>query len=164
MPFATEGLQPGTEQRAGPLTVRTLRRPPGERLATVATVNDLHFGETACGVIAGLDLGPVLHAESGRAAVPAVMNQAAVAEIDAIAPDAVVAKGDLTSSGTAEQYEQFLATYGSAFGDRLAVHPRQPRQPGRGRLRPRRRAVVLPGVTLAVLDTSRPGQVGGRRG
>ena len=47
------GLQPGTEQRAGPLTVRTLDRPPGEHLATVATVNDLHFGETRCGYLAG---------------------------------------------------------------------------------------------------------------
>ena len=60
-----------TEQPAGAVTVRTLRRPPGDRLATVATVNDLHFGETRCGVIAGVDLGPVLHAEPGAAALPA---------------------------------------------------------------------------------------------
>ena len=76
-----EGLQTRDRTARRAPTVRTLRRPPGERLATVATVNDLHFGETACGVIAGLDLGPVLHAEAGRPPYPLVMNQAAVAEI-----------------------------------------------------------------------------------
>ncbi len=155
-----EGLQPGTEQRAGPHTVRTLRRPPGERLATVATVNDLHLGETACGVISGLDLGPVLHAESGRPPYPLVMNQAAVAEIKVISPDAVVAKGDLTSSGTLEQFEQFLATYGSTFGSRLAYTRGNHDNPG-WPPPPSAQSVVLPGVTLAVLDTSRPGQVDG---
>src|SRR5262245_11821819 len=100
-----EGLQPGTEQRAGPLTVRTLHRPPGARLATIATVNDAHLGETFCGVIAGLDLGPVLSVDPGQPPYPLLMNQAAVAEIEALSPDAVVVKGDLTSAGSLDQYE-----------------------------------------------------------
>jgi predicted phosphodiesterase len=155
-----EGLQPGTEQRAGPYTIRTLHRPPGERLATVATVNDLHLGETVCGVIAGLELGPVLRAEPGQPPYPLVMNRAAAAEIQLISPDAVVAKGDLSSSGTVEQFEEFLATYGSAFGSRLTYTRGNHDNPGCPPP-PLVQSVELPGVTLAVLDTSRPGRVDG---
>jgi predicted phosphodiesterase len=158
--YRYQGLQPGTEQPAGPLTVRTLIRPPGERLATIATVNDVHFGETVCGLIAGVDLGPALGVEPGEQPYPLVMNQAAVAEIATFAPDAVVAKGDLTSSGTVEQYEQFQALYGSAFGERLTVTRGNHDNPG-WPSPPSVQAVDLPGVTLAVLDTSRPGEVGG---
>ena len=41
------GLEPDTEYHEDGLIFRTLPRPPGERLATVATVNDMHFGENA---------------------------------------------------------------------------------------------------------------------
>jgi predicted phosphodiesterase len=159
-----QGLQPGSEQRAGPLTVRTLRRPPGERLATVATVNDVHFGETDCGVIPGLDLGPILSVEPGEQPYPLVMNQAAVAEIAAVVPDAVVAKGDLTAEGTLEEYEQFLGVYAAAFGERLIItrgNHDNPAVPSGLPSSPTFEVVELPGVTLAVLDTSRPGWVGG---
>jgi predicted phosphodiesterase len=159
-----QGLQPGSEQRAGPLTVRTLRRPPGERLATVATVNDVHFGETDCGVIPGLELGPILRAQPGERPYPLVMNQAAAAEIAAVAPDAVVVKGDLTAEGTPGEYEQFLDVYRSAFGDRLTVtrgNHDNPAVPSGLPASPSFEAVELPGVTLAVVDTSRPGWVGG---
>ncbi len=160
------GLQPGTEQSAGPHTVRTLRRPPGERLATVATVNDVHLGETVCGLIDGLDLGPVLRVEPGQQPYPLVMSRAAVAEIDSLAPDAVVAKGDLTASGTAEQYDQFQALYGSVFGARLIAtwgnHDNHDNHDTLGWPAPPPVQIAkLPGVTLAVLDTSRPGRVGG---
>jgi Icc protein len=155
-----QGLQPGTEQGAGPYTVRTLRRPPGARLATVATVNDVHIGETACGVIAGLDLGPVLGAEPGQQPYPLLMNHAAVAEIHTLSPDAVVVKGDLTSTGAIDQYDQFQALYGSAFGARLTVTRGNHDNPG-WPPPPAVQAVELPGVILAVLDTSRPGRVGG---
>jgi hypothetical protein len=159
-----EGLQPGTEQRAGPYTVRTLRRPPGERLATVATVNDVHFGETDCGVIPGLDIGPILHAEPGQQPYPLVMNRAAVAEIAAISADAVVVKGDLTAAGTVAEYEQFREVYDTAFGERLLVtrgNHDNPPTASDWPPSPSVQSVDLPGVTLAVLDTSRPGWVGG---
>ena len=74
------GLAPGTEHHFGGLTARTLDRPPGERLATVATMNDVHFGETACGVVEGTDIGPVLRSEPGEEPYPQLMNEAAVAE------------------------------------------------------------------------------------
>ena len=35
--------------------VRTLPRPGGELLCRFATVNDVHFGETQCGIIEGLE-------------------------------------------------------------------------------------------------------------
>lgn len=162
------GLRPGTDHDLDGLAVRTLDRPAGELLATVATANDVHFGETVCGVIEGSDVGPVFRSEPGEPPYPALMNAAAVAEMaslrDGAGPDAVVVKGDLTAEGTTEEYEAFLACYGSAFGDRLhhvrgnhdgyhgGTFASQPVQ-----------EVVLPGVTLAILDTTRqgasPGQV-----
>src|SRR5947209_20578225 len=109
-----EGLEPDHEYTVLGETFRTLPRPPGQRLATFATVNDVHFGEVECGLIEGMELGPVLRSEPGAPAYPETMNRAAVPEIGAIDPLAVVAKGDLTTHGTAAQFEEFLACYGAA--------------------------------------------------
>jgi len=87
-----------------------------------------------------------------------------VAEIAALAPDAVVAKGDLTSTGTASEYEQFLAMYAGAFGDRLIVTRGNHDNPAVAAglpASPPCQAVSLDGVILAVLDTSRPGWAAG---
>ena len=43
---------------------------PGELLATFATVNDVHFGETECGVIDGSDLGPTFAWSRARRRTP----------------------------------------------------------------------------------------------
>ena len=160
-----ERLKPDTEYDLDGMTLRTLPRPPGERLATVATVNDLHFGETVCGIMEGIDLGPPVRAEPGEPPYPETMSRAAVSEIAACAPDAVVAKGDLTSAGTAAQFADFLGCYRPAFGERLhwvlgnhdlvgedAVEAMAPR------------AVTLAGVVLALLDTAVPGRAGGAVG
>ena len=53
-----DGLEPDTDYEIDGFAFRTLPRPPGERLATFATVNDVHFGEIECGIIEGLDIGP----------------------------------------------------------------------------------------------------------
>src|SRR4051812_12058834 len=87
----SQGLEPDTEYTIEGVTFRTLPRPPGERLATVATVNDVHFGETECGVMEGFELGPVFRSEPGEPPYPEVMNTAALEEIAALDPDAVVA-------------------------------------------------------------------------
>jgi predicted phosphodiesterase len=151
------GLAPDTETdvAVGVLgrAVRTLPR-RGELLARVATVNDVHFGETVCGHIDGIDW-PTFSVEPGEPPYPETMNAAAVAEISDVRPDAVVVKGDLTSNGTRAEYDRFLEVYGGAFGDRL-VHVRGnhesfhslpvANEPTQER--------VLPGVVLAVLDTS----------
>ncbi len=148
-----------------PSTLRTLARPSGRRLATFATANDTHFGETRCGITgyAAIDeIGPILSSPPGSPPYPEVMNRAVVDEMLAFDPDAVVVKGDLTSRGRPEEYRAFLASYGrlgarlhhvrgnhDALLDSSLVRESAPY------------AVDLPGITLAVLDTTVPGAVGG---
>src|SRR5436309_12133562 len=84
-----QGLDPEHEYTVLDQTFQTLPRPPGERLATFATVNDVHFGETECGVLEGLDVGPILRAEPGEQPYSDLMNAAAIAEIEATGVDAV---------------------------------------------------------------------------
>jgi len=156
-----EGLAPATDHEIEGFSFRTLPR-LGERLATVATVNDVHFGEEVCGLMAGDDNGPVFRSEPGGEPYPELMNRGAVQEIAAIAPDAVVVKGDLTSDGTDEQYAAFLSAYAGPFGDRL-LHVRgnhdayehqtfAPSGPQR---------IDVPGLTVALLDTTIPGRASG---
>ena len=57
-----------------------------------------------------LELGPVLHSPPGAPPYPDIMNRAAVDEIVALDPDTVIAKGDLTSDGSDEQFKRFLQT------------------------------------------------------
>jgi Icc protein len=136
----------------------------GELLSTLATVNDLHFGETVCGLLEGLDLGPVLRSDPGSDPYPTVMNRAAVTEIAAATPALVVAKGDLTSSGAAAEYAEFEAVYRTEFGDRLVVTLGNHDKPGSGGKVPDVppfQTVDVEGATIAVLDTARAGIPGG---
>jgi predicted phosphodiesterase len=156
-----QGLTPDTAYELDGFSFRTLAE-PGQLLATFATVNDVHFGEDLCGVIDGSDAGPVFRSSPGEAPYPEVMNRAAVAEMAAMDPDAVVVKGDLTSNGTAEEYDAFRAVYEPAFGERLTVvrgnhesynHATYAAEPFQ--------EVALPGATLAVIDTSIDGEAAG---
>lgn len=155
-----EWLAPDTEHELDGFAVRTLPA-PGELLCRFATVNDVHFGETECGVIEGVET-PVLRVPEGAAPYPEVMNRGAVGEIAAIDPAVVLVKGDLTSDGTDEQYARFVEVYGGAFGDRMH-HIRgnhdaylgqttAPSEPVR---------VDLPGVRLLMIDTTVPFRAGG---
>jgi len=158
-----DDLQPDTVYEYGGFVFRTLARPAGERLATIATVNDVHFGETECGVMGGLGGGPTFRVPDGAEPYPETMSRGAVHEIELIDPDAVIAKGDLTADGTPEQYRDFLEVYGGAFGDRL-VHVRGNHESyGGGDLAaiPTQR-IDLPGVIVALLDTSIEGRATGR--
>ena len=95
--------------------------PAGRPLATIATVNDVHFGEVECGRLDGVmeeELGPVLRALPGEPPYPETMNRGAIAEIEALDPDVVLVKGDLTNLGTEEEYAAFLAAYGQ-LGERM---------------------------------------------
>ncbi|HUF32132.1 MAG TPA: metallophosphoesterase [Acidimicrobiales bacterium] len=151
------GLEPGSHHEVAGLSFRTLDRPPGERLATVAAVNDVHFGEEVAGVLGGRSTAPTFSVEPGETPYPEVMNRAAVAEISAVDPDVVVVKGDLTADGTLDQVQAFHDCYGSAFGEQLiwiqgnheSYHEVEIGSPSV-------QEVALPGVTLAVLDTSLP--------
>ncbi len=158
-----DGLTPDTDYSFDGIDLRTMPD-LGERLATFATVNDVHFGETICGILEGYDGGPTFSADEGDDPYPEVMNRSVIADIEAIAPDAVVAKGDLTTTGSRDEYEAFLAHYGAAFGDRL-LHVRGNHDGYAGETFAADAPVAheLPGVTLAVLDTviptDTPGQV-----
>jgi predicted phosphodiesterase len=148
-----------------PAQVRTLARPPGRLLATVATANDVHFGETECGRTgdpATDAIGPILRSAPGEPPYPELMNSAVVDEMLALDPDAVVVKGDLTDTGRAEEYEAFLSCYGRLGARMHHVRGNHDaiRDPDLAR-QDAPYAVTLDGVTLAVLDTAVPGHVGG---
>jgi 3',5'-cyclic-AMP phosphodiesterase len=165
------GLEPGTgytlevegARHDGwlPSAFMTLERPPGRLLATIATANDVHFGEVECGRIGDLgeeELGPIMRSEPGEPPYPEVMNGAAIDEIRALDPDAVVLKGDLTDAGEEGEFETFLNAYGS-LGKRMqwvrGNHDVKTDPQFAAGYAPY--AVHLDGVTLAILDTVVPG-------
>jgi len=157
------GLTAGTAYSIDGFDFRTLPRPGGERLATIATVNDVHFGEEVCGLLAGLDLGPTFSSEPGDDPYPEVMNRGAIEEMRAISPDAVVVKGDLTSSGEPEQYEAFLRAYRPAFGDRLHhVWGNHDAYHGHVFANDAPIEFDLPGVRVAIIDTVIPLKASGQ--
>ena len=160
--LSVDGVEP---DRWLPPDVRTLARPPGELLATIATANDVHFGETECGRTGDPTtdaIGPILRVEPGDEPYPEVMGRAAVAEIAALDPDAVVVKGDLTDTGKPEEYQAFLDVYG-ALGSRMhhvrgnhdTIHDPELAVCDTPYV------VELDGVAVAVLDTSTPWVEGG---
>jgi predicted phosphodiesterase len=155
-------LEPDTDHEIEGFAFRTLPR-LGERLATVATVNDVHFGETICGIMDGIPDGPFFSVPPGSEPYPELMNRGAVLEMAAIAPDAVVVKGDLTCDGLDEEYAAFLAAYQPAFGDRLH-HVRGNHDAYRYQdyapSGPQR--IDVPGLTIALLDTTIPGHSTGQ--
>ena len=70
-----DDLEPGTEYTFDGATFRTLERPPGERLTTFATVNDVHFGETICGYESNMpEAGPTFSSLPGEPPYPETMN------------------------------------------------------------------------------------------
>ena len=156
------GLAPDTDYDLDGFAFRTLPR-LGERLATVATVNDVHYGEEVCGIMDGIPDGPFFSVEPGSEPYPELMNRGAIQEISAIDPDAVVVKGDLTCDGLDEEYHAFLAAYGSAFGDRLH-HVRGNHDAYRHQTYapegPQR--IDVDGLTIALLDTTIPGHTSGQ--
>jgi len=150
--FRFEGLPPECEQ----MGVRTLARPDGELLCRFTTVNDVHFGEVEAGRVGDSPDGPIQRAEPGESPYPEVMNRAAVAEMLALDPVAVVVKGDLTCDGTPDEFHAFDDCYRSAFGDRLHV-VRGNHDAYRGQqVHAGDQWLELPGVCIALLDTVIP--------
>lgn len=163
-PSRYDDLAPDTDHDLDGVGVRTLPRPRGALLATIATVNDVHIGEVECGRVHGReDIGPVLSAGPGERPYPELMSAAAVREIADLDPDLVVAKGDLTSVGSVEEHEEFEALYRPAFGERLAVTLGNHDHPAAGPCFEADPVAFwdLEGVTVAVVDTTRAGEVGG---
>jgi len=152
-----DGLAPDTAYEFDGVSVRTLSRPGGELLSRFATVNDVHFGETECGVLEGFELGPVFAAEDGDDPYPEVMNRGAIAEMAGIDPAVVLVKGDLTDRGVKEEYDAFLSAYGSAFGDRLHhIRGNHDAYEGEDFAANAPFIVDLPGIRLAAIDTVIP--------
>ena len=125
-------------------------------------MNDVHFGEVEAGRIDDHEIGPVQRPEPGEPPFPETMNRAAVAEMVEADLAAVIVKGDLTAYGTDAEFEAFERCYRPAFGDRLAVvrgnHDAYLAQT----VYAGDRRIDLPGVTVALIDTTIPEHTTGR--
>ena len=157
-----QALTPDTDYDINGTTVRTLRRPAGELLCRLATVNDVHFGEVEAGRLDDHSSGPVRRVPDGAEPYPEVMNRSAAAEMLAIDPAAVIVKGDLSVDGRPEEWAAFEACYREPFGERLHVargnhdsYHHQDAYAGDS-------VVELPGLTVALLDTAIPGETTGQ--
>ncbi len=156
-----DGLAPDTDHVLDGTSVRTLATPDGALLCRFATVNDVHFGETEAGRIDDLPEGPIRRADPGAEPYPEVMNRAAATEMAAIDPAVVVVKGDLSVDGRPEEWAAFEACYRGTFGDRLHVvrgnhdaYRHQGEYAGD-------QWIELPGLAIALLDTTIPGATTG---
>jgi len=157
-----EGLKADTRYTVDGAVVRTLERPPGQLLARIATVNDLHFGELEAGRLDEHSTGPVQRVSDGAEPYPEVMNRTAAAEMLAIDPVAVIVKGDLSVDGRPEEWAAFEACYREPFGKRLHVvrgnhdsYHHQQHYAGDS-------VIEVDGLTVALLDTTIPGETTGR--
>ena len=156
-----EGLDPDTAYSFFGLDVHTLPRPPGPLLCRFATVNDVHFGEVVAGQIDDDPRGPVFTVAPGEQPYPEMMNDAAAREMQSIEPSAVIVKGDLTRDGEPGEYDAFLRCYGR-FGDRL-FHVRGNHDAYHAQTYASDDQVIdLPGVRIALLDTTIPGETTGQ--
>ena len=146
-------LQPDTLYEFDGVSTRTLARPDGELMCRFATVNDVHFGEVECGRMDGRSDGPIQRRDHHETPHPDLMNTAAVREMAAINPDAVLVKGDLTLDGSDDEFEAFEACYRPAFGDRLhVVRGNHDAYHDQGRY-DRDLWIELPGICVALMDT-----------
>ncbi len=156
-----DGLAPDTEHQVGMHTVRTSSRPRGELLCRFATVNDLHFGEIDCGRLDDNPGGPVQRADPGDPPYAEMMNGFAVSEIAEIDPVAVIVKGDLSRDGQPDEWAAFEECYRPPFGARLHVvrgnHDAYHGQTGYAG----DEWIELPGVSVALLDTTIPTETTG---
>ncbi len=157
-----DDLSPGTEVHVDGVAVRTLVTPSGELLSRFATVNDVHFGEVEAGRIDEHPQGPIQRVSPEDTPYPETMNHGAVAEIAEMAVDAVFVKGDLSANGRVDEWAAFEACYRTAFGDRLfAVRGNHDAYDGQDEY-VGDRWVELPGVAVALLDTTIPFHTTGR--
>jgi len=151
-----DGLQPDTEHEHRGITFKTLLHPRGMLRCRLATVNDVHFGESEAGRIDHRDDGPIKRLPVGSPPYPETMNRAAAAEMAAADLVAVVVKGDLTNDGTDEEFADFEDCYRVPFGDRLHV-VRGNHDAYRGQdVYAGDQWIDLPGVAVALLDTAIP--------
>jgi Icc protein len=128
-----EGLEPGSSHRVEilcgdasaehdaffPESVETHSAPPAAQVASFATLNDLHFGETRFGGVlrddgeyGGDRPGWDLVSESdGDEPYWRMMNDEAIADINRAEVDAAVIKGDIADSGQPEQFAEAARSF-----------------------------------------------------
>jgi Icc protein len=151
-----DGLEPDHGYERHGIRFRTLSRPDGVLRCRFATVNDVHFGEVEAGRVEDSELGPIVRADPGADPYPETMNRGAAAEMAAADLAAVVVKGDLTNDGQPDEFAAFESCYRAAFGDRLHV-VRGNHDAFRGQTDyAGDRWIELPGVAIALLDTTIP--------
>ncbi len=173
--IAAEGGAKSEPSRYLPARVRTLPAPRGARVARFATLNDLHFGEPRFGgrMTEDHEYGdaapgfPLARETDGDVPYWRLLNEDAVADINATGVDAVVIKGDIADRGLRAQFEiaartfggftapwhAFLGNhdfYGRKHGEEVDGYALlgQPRAP---------RAFDLGGWRMVLLDTVEPG-------
>ncbi|HTO69370.1 MAG TPA: metallophosphoesterase [Myxococcota bacterium] len=171
-----DGAAPVEPGKYFPGAARTLAAPRGRPVARFATLNDLHFGEERFGGTLRPDgeYGepapgfPQVRETDGDAPYWRVMNEDAIADINALGVDATIVKGDIADRGRRDQFEVAARTFAGfarpwhAFlgnhdhyarleGDEVDGYALlgQPAAP---------RALELGGWKLLLLDTVEPGQ------
>jgi len=157
-----ENLEPDTAYTEHGIDFSTLSRPSGKLLSVFATVNDVHFGETECGRVDDNLNGPIQRALPGEQPYPITMNSGAIAEIQQLQPNAVLVKGDLTCNGTDDEFAAFREHYVDGFGDKLFVaRGNHDAYMGQNEFTGDQ-WIQLPGVTIALIDTTIPTITTGR--
>ena len=157
-----ENLEPNTFYTEHGIDFHTLTRPSGKLLSTIATVNDVHFGETECGRVDDNVGGPIQRAQPGEQPYPITMNSGAVTEITELNPTAVIVKGDLTNAGKEEEFAAFREHYVDTFTDKLFV-ARGNHDAYQGQeVFVGDQWIELDGVAIALIDTTIPTQTTGR--
>lgn len=155
-------LEPATSYTEHGIDFTTLRRPTGRLLTVFTTVNDVHFGEVEAGRIDDNPDGPIQRANPGEDPYPLTMNRAAVKEMLALDPRAVIVKGDLTNDGLDDEFRQFRETYEEVIGERLFV-ARGNHDAYRGQDEyPDNHWIEMPGISVALVDTTIPRVTTGR--
>ncbi len=155
-----EGLEPSSEHLVEGIAFSTLED-IGEVRSTIATMNDVHFGEEVCGRVAGVE-GSGISLPAGQPPYPVVMNEAVVAEAAMTTPSLVVVKGDLTDEGRPSEIAAFRQLYRGTFGTRLLyVRGNHDCYEGSQYADWPVQVSDLDGARVVVLDTARRFTVGG---
>ncbi len=123
-----EGLEPATEytveirssrtplpsnDRYFPARVTTLPAPTAAEVGHLATLNDLHFGETRVGGVLTDEFeygdeapgSPLIRESDTEVPYWRFMNEDAIADINALGPDLTIIKGDIADRGEVHQFE-----------------------------------------------------------
>ena len=164
------------KNRYFPGTVRTLEAPSATQVASLATMNDLHFGETRMGgrLTDDHEYGeaepgfPVVRDTDYDTPYAEFMNADAIAEINRLDVDCTIIKGDIADRGLPEQFEtaaNAFAAFEKPHHPFLGNHDYLQRREGvevdaYGILgaQPAPRSFELAGWLLVLLDTTIPGE------